>query len=63
MFEEPGSNMWQNANTYAAVAEYINTIRKHRTPLVTPQEAKSTSPEDLRQVKFVSLFSVRYHNI
>lgn len=49
-FEEP-SNLWQNTDTYAAVADYINTIRKQRLPLITPNEAAHISPEDLKQTR------------
>jgi len=47
---EPPS-LWQNMDTYAAVADYINTIRKQRPPLITPTEAAHISPEDLRQAR------------
>lgn len=56
---EPPS-LWQNMDTYAAVADYINTIRKQRPPLITPTEAAHISPEDLRQARVVSQSSTSY---
>ena len=51
----PANNLWQNTDTYAAVADYINTVRKQRLPLLTAQEAAHVSPEDLRALRAVSM--------
>jgi hypothetical protein len=37
------------------VADYINTIRKQRLPLITPNEAAHISPEDLKQTRVVNV--------
>ena len=51
--DEAAGNVWQNTDTYAAVADYVNAIRKQHTPLTSPQEAAHISPEDLRQIRVV----------
>ena len=56
-YEDSSNGIWQNADTYAAVADYVNTIRKSRQPLISPQEASHISPEDLRQVRVVMALS------
>lgn len=51
--EGAAGSIWQHTDTYVAVADYVNAIRKQRQPLTTPQEAAHISPEDLRQIRVV----------
>lgn len=54
--EVAAGNIWQNTDTYVAVADYVNAIKKQQQPLTTPQEAAHISPEDLRAIRVVSHF-------